>query len=280
MFDPVSPSASLFAGPLPIDECLAWPAPAHDDPLTVTAPLVPPTLPVLILSGDLDSITAPGDAEQARRELGPSAMVVTLPNSAHSSTFYDAYDCAQRIVRAFIEHPGTRPDTACTARIAEVRAVGVFPELLIDEPPASPRSGDRATRREARAAALAIAAVGDAIESARYAAYNEGLCDRRAYCGRGLRGGWFVSTPDATKVGLYRYAFSYDTQVTGFVRISAENVAYGAGRVTARLVVRAKGDHIVETLRATWDERVPQARATVDGRTQDGRPIHEETPAP
>lgn len=281
MFDPISGPDSPSTGPMGFDQCLRWPAPTHEMRLgTTRMPLVPPALPVLIISGELDSTTAPGDAEQARSELGPSAHIVSIPNVGHGPSLYDHFDCAQRIVRAFIGSPDASIDTSCTARIPEIHAVGVFPLTLADQPPATRLAGDRASRSEARLAALAVEALGDAIESSRYAAFNGHICTRFVVCGRGLRGGEFAASFDAALVTLRNYAYSRDTTVTGFAGIADQLIFDGEGSVSARLHVRTNDGKLAEDLVARWEERTHHARATIDGVTRDGRMIHEEMPAP
>ncbi len=65
--------------------CLDWPAPVHHiAPITQRPPLVPARLPVLILSGTLDSLTPKLDgATLVARQLGRSARLVTVANLTH-----------------------------------------------------------------------------------------------------------------------------------------------------------------------------------------------------
>lgn len=280
-FDPIPKDQELANPPFEFDQCLRWPAPHHHPPLAVTIPVVPPTLPVLIVSGELDTITSPGDAARARAELGPSARLVTIPNMSHGTALGDPFDCAKEIVRAFIAAPQAAPDTSCTARIPEVRSVGVFPLVLADEPRAKARAGDRATPSEARLTALAIAAAGDALQSARFVAYNGHSCyDDSAYCGSGLRGGTFTARWDLNSVVLHDDAYSRDTSVSGQISVDDSPIFGGASAITARLRARTKDRKMAVDIVARWDERVVRAQATIDGRTRDGRPIHEVVPAP
>jgi pimeloyl-ACP methyl ester carboxylesterase len=280
MFDPLAMRDVAAADPFPFDECLHWPAPTHLQPLiNGPFPLVPPTTPVLIISGELDSITAPGDAEQARAELGPSARLVSIPNEGHVPTFYDQFNCAQQIVRTFLRAPDSSLETTCTARIPEVRAVGVFPAMLAEQPPATRRAGDHATRIESQLAALAVEAVGDTIESARFASFNDDFCDRYHPCGRGLRGGHFVAAWDLSSV-LFAVTYSRDTLVSGVAHIGGALVYGGAGYVNARVQIQTNDERHTETLDLHWDERVPRARASIEGLSLDHHRIREEMPAP
>lgn len=86
-------NADVFGSPNEgYDECLTWPAPVHREPIvTREPPLVPRTLPVLILSGDLDVTTSPGDARRAAAQLGPSVRFVSLPNAIHAPALGDPF---------------------------------------------------------------------------------------------------------------------------------------------------------------------------------------------
>ena len=281
-FDPIPNDQELADAPFEFDQCLRWPVPAHHDPpLAATIPLVPAALPVLIASGELDTVTSPGDAARARVELGPSARLVTIRNMSHGTGLGDPFDCAKEIVRVFIISPHTAVDTSCTARIPEVRSVGVFPLVLADEPRAKARTGDRATRSEARLTAMAAAAAGDALQSARFAAYNGHACnDGLSYCGAGLRGGAFTARWDLSSVALQDYAYSRDTSVSGEIGVDDSPMWGGASAVTARLRARTRDRKLAVDIVARWDERVVHAQATIDGHTRDGRAIHEVVPAP
>jgi hypothetical protein len=56
------------------DGCLGWPSPLrHDPPIVTRPPLVPPTLPGLVLSGGLDTLTTWTDGRIVAEQMGPSA---------------------------------------------------------------------------------------------------------------------------------------------------------------------------------------------------------------
>src|SRR5215218_9703967 len=66
------------------DDCVNWPAPVrHDPPVVGHPPLVPPTLPVLVLSGGLDTLTPWTDGAAVAAQLGPSARWVKVENTIH-----------------------------------------------------------------------------------------------------------------------------------------------------------------------------------------------------
>src|SRR5918999_1163990 len=72
------------------DDCLHWPAPVRNDPpITQRPPLVPPTLPVLVLSGGLDTLTTWTDGAIVAEQLGPSARWVKVENTIHVTALAD-----------------------------------------------------------------------------------------------------------------------------------------------------------------------------------------------
>ncbi len=72
------------------DSCLDWPRPQHyDPPVRTPAPYAPRSLPVLVLSGDLDSLTTPAEGRWTAREVGPSVRWIEItmtPTSTRSTT--------------------------------------------------------------------------------------------------------------------------------------------------------------------------------------------------
>jgi pimeloyl-ACP methyl ester carboxylesterase len=284
---PVSNADALNATDEAYDECLTWPRPTLDDPIiTNHPPLVPATLPVLIVSGDIDTVTSPGDNEQAFRQLGPSARLVTIPNEGHTPALggpylYDPYHCAARIVRAFVTDPSASLDTSCTARIPEIRTVGVFPTVLADQPPAAPLRGNQADADELRLAALAVEALGDVIWNAGY--LNDEYLPNcgPGYCGVGLRGGTYRASNDLTRITLQRIAYSNDTTVSGSAAV------LGTAFIGAPGEVRARGIHAADdsgrlalSLDIAWSQFQVHALARIDGVTRAGRAIHAIVPAP
>jgi pimeloyl-ACP methyl ester carboxylesterase len=278
-FDPVANADALNSPDGNFDQCLRWPARLHHDPLVTRSPLLSPKTPALIISGELDSTTAPGGARLARDRLGPSARFVSIPNSVHVPSTYDLNDCAQRIVRAFIAAPARVLDTSCVKRIPEVRSVGVFPLTLADQPPATQRRGDGADDREARLAAVAVGTLGDALQAARFLAYDTPSCGL-GYCGPGLRGGRFVGSNDLRRIVLTDVAYSRDSAVSGSISVADAVSPTAAGVVSAHVRIRLNDGTLSEDLAARWDERQPRALATIDGRSISGHAIHETVPAP
>ena len=91
---------------------------------------MPSRLPVLVLSGTLDSLTPRLDgATLVTRQVGPSARLVTLANLTHVAGQDLNNGCALSVYRRFVRDPGglARQDTSCAGRITPVHTVGADP---------------------------------------------------------------------------------------------------------------------------------------------------------
>ena len=252
------------------DDCLNWPAPVRDDP-PITGhhpPLVPPTLPVLVLSGGLDTLTPWTDSAVVAAQLGPSARWVKVENTIHVTALADPYGCASGLVRGFVRHPERLQsmDMSCAGRIPEVRAVGEFPRRLSGATPAIPRKGNQAKASGLRLAAVGAAAVGDAIAQWWYLPGSRG---------HGLRGGWFDADGDeSVQLDLHKVRFVANATVDGRATWNT-----GTGLVTGRVVV--KGPRGVNaTVRMRWHDLARHPRATLTGRTGSGARLSAFLPAP
>jgi len=252
------------------DDCLNWPAPVRDDP-PITGhhpPLVPPTLPVLVLSGGLDTLTPWTDGAVVAAQLGPSARWVKVENTIHVTALADPYGCASGLVRGFVRHPERLQsmDMSCASRIPEVRAVGEFPRRLSGAIPAIPRKGNQAKASGLRLAAVGAAAVGDAIAQWWYLPGSRG---------HGLRGGWFDADGDeSVQLDLHKVRFVANATVDGRATWNT-----GTGLVTGRVVV--KGPRGVNaTVRMRWHDLARHPRATLTGRTGSGARLSAFLPAP
>jgi pimeloyl-ACP methyl ester carboxylesterase len=251
------------------EDCRDWPAPVRDDPPIVTSPpLVPPTLPALVLSGGLDTLTTWTDGAIVAEQLGPSARRVKVENTIHVTALADPYGCASGLVRRFVRHPEQLQtmDVSCAAGIPEVRVVGEFPRRAGGATPATPRNRNQAGPAGLRLAAVGAAAVGDAIAQWWYLPGSRG---------HGLRGGWFtVDGEQAVTLDLHKVRFVADATVDGR---AAWNTT--TGRVRARVVVKARSGSQA-TLRMTWDDLSRRPRATVTGHTGSGDRLTATLPAP
>lgn len=146
-----------------LDACLPWPIPsaAHPPGQPVPPDAVFTSAPVLVLSGTLDSLTpARQGAEVAA--LFANAQQILVANSFYVTALDEQDYCASVIVRNFVKDldPG---DTACAARIAEVRTVPKFANYARQLDPATPSAGNRGTQNDLRVSATAALTAGDAL---------------------------------------------------------------------------------------------------------------------
>ena len=188
--------------------CLRWPAPAVADP--PAPPGVPyPTVPVLVLNGDLDVITPMSDAARAAA-LFPNATLVPVANAVHVTALADFDRCASRIVRDFLRSRVVG-DTGCAAKLAELHVVPAFPETVAAAPAATPAAHDASNAGDRRAGWAAAHTVADAL-SRWWLMYG--------VRGHGLRGGtfprrWRLLRPDPVTLRLRRTRFVGDLAVSG-----------------------------------------------------------------
>ena len=221
--------------------CLRWPSPSRViPPITRKPPLVPRRLPVLILSGTLDSLTPKlRGATLVARQMGPSARLVTVANLTHVA-LQDANDaCPASIFQRFVLDPGNlqHENTSCAAQVTPVHTAGAYPLRLAGVAPATPAPGNAAGRTARQAAAAALASTAD--ELSRFPLLGG---DRD----RGLRGGTVTfSSGHGLLVTLHNVAWVTDAGTDGTARwdpssgwVTAQlSVRYGAGaavRLTAR----------------------------------------------
>jgi pimeloyl-ACP methyl ester carboxylesterase len=251
------------------DACLTWPAPAHPDPpITTPAPYAPPNLPVLVLSGDLDSLTTPFEGRQTTHDMGPSARWILIHNDTHVNAMDDPVGCASGLVQTFIRDPARlkQMNASCATRTPEVRVVGTFPKTLSAVTAATALRGNQAGRTGRRLAAVGAAAVGDAVWRWYY---GNGIS------GWGLRGGTFRFSGDGSRIGirLRRVRWTSDTRVSGTVRWNQVS-----GRIRARVTVTGPSGNAA-SVRLLYFDYVPHSKATLSGSYQ-GRPILAIMPAP
>jgi pimeloyl-ACP methyl ester carboxylesterase len=226
------------------DLCLRWPRPSRVDP-----PVPPnaryPDVPVLVLSGDLDSLTSPEGAH-ATADAFPNATFVDVANSTHVTALADYNRCTSLIVRRFVETLSAG-DTSCASQYSPVRLVSRFAQHAAD-------LGIGDARR--RAAVVAADTVGDVV--ARWWGNYSGQ-------GVGLRGGTF-HTRGYSDVFFRLKGIRWVDDVTLDGHAEWDRTT---GLIHARVSVSGAGA-AGGTLRMSWydwDQR-PQAevRGTLDGR--------------
>jgi pimeloyl-ACP methyl ester carboxylesterase len=237
------------------DACLDWPAPAQPErPITTAAPYAPRSLPVLVMSGDLDSLTTPFEGRQVTRDMGPSARWVLFHNDTHVNALEDTFGCASGLVQAFIRHPGRlrQLNASCATRTPEVRVVGAFPKTLGQVTAATGAHSNQVGRTGLRLAAAGAAAVGDAVERWYY---GDGVK------GWGLRGGTFRFTGGGPRIRitLRRDRWTCDTRVSGTVSWDQ-----ASGRVRGQLTVTGPGG-VRASVRLHYLDHVPHPSATLTG---------------
>jgi pimeloyl-ACP methyl ester carboxylesterase len=233
--------------------CLDWPTPVHHTPpITRRPPLVPARLPVLILSGGLDSLTPRlHGATLVARQVGPSARLVTVANLTHVTEQDGDNVCAESVYRRFVARPArlATENTACAGRVAPIHTVGVYPLRLGQAVAARPAAGNRAGAAALRAVTVALASVGDEIS--RYPLLS-GDVDR------GLRGGRVTfSGGQVLRVRLSGVRWVTNATVTGTAWWNQ-----ATRRVRAVLTVRLAGGMVVR-LTARWGVYARPGQAAV-----------------
>jgi pimeloyl-ACP methyl ester carboxylesterase len=252
-----------------LDLCLSWPIPL---PKQTAGQPVPQgaeftKAPVLVLSGELDSVTAPKQGTLALA-LFPNAKQFLVTNSFHVTALNDADNCALPIVRHFLEtlDPG---DTSCTHNIPEVRTLPKFATGVSQLDPAIPAHGTSTSRTDLQMAAAATFTAGDAI--ARYFVNTSGA-------GVGLRGGTFQGQSIGPLGNVERFNLNHLRWTNDLAASGTVDWDFITGKITARLSV--EDSHGVKGhLDIVWFDRQPQAAAKISGKIA-GYKITASMPAP
>jgi pimeloyl-ACP methyl ester carboxylesterase len=282
---PFTPREWVYSQPGPydtqtLDSCRVWPAPASDPepPLIHGAPLAPPDLPVLILSGDLDTTTSPADNRTAFKQLGPgNHRLITIPNTLHVAAATGSREnCGSVVVREFVTNPANlaQLDTTCAAEVPDVRALGTFPRTLANATPAVASSGRDI---DSRLATVAAETAGDALNRRQDVGYYYQNTPQTS--GVGLRGGgWKLAKnypAGHTVLDLSAARWVNDVAVSGTV-----DSTDATGDVIATLTGSAPGS-VKFHFTVNWNTKQPHnARATVRGSTNSGGLLTATLPAP
>ena len=235
------------------DECLRWPVISHPDP-PVPPHAVYPDVPVLVLSGDLDSLTSPQGALATAARF-PDSTFVSVANSTHVTAIDDYGRCASQIVLHFIETM-TAGDTSCAAQYAPYHVVNRFAR---------------------RAGQLGVSEIGSrtAVAAADTVADVQGRWWTIVGThGVGLRGGTFTmhGYSDVT-ARLTDVRFVSDVRVSGSLEWDRRT-----GEVRATVTVDGPAAS-PGTLTISWNDWDQQSEATVTG-TLGGRQVSFSFPAP
>lgn len=224
-----STSPSLFA-PFTIEDylasswetiydCMSW----AQLPQEQSGPPAPPTgtypdVPVLVLSGTLDTVTTADEGRMVTRQF-PHSRAVDIPFGLHVQAMGNTVPCAAAMTRAFFQDPAgflARDNGPCSA--PRPRLIPRFTRIADSSDPA-------------RAVVLSVA---DSVSRSQVAGGDSGL---------GLRGGsWEVVDVgvNAVTVQLHSYRLFSDLPVTGKATWKfdgggvATDVRFPGGRLEAR----------------------------------------------
>ena len=244
--------------------CLKWPSPSAAHKAGPPAPPSGhyPSVPTLILTGELDSITTPAEGDLVKAEF-PDARHVIVANSFHVTAEDDTDECGSSIVRAFVADPThlSKADLRCAKHVPPVRALGRYYPSFTSQAPAGALPGNAVGPLGRRAAAAAAETMADLID--RW--YNN-------YSGHGvgLYGGRFTYTGGlhTVRFHLHRDRLDRNLAVSGTMiwkpylhtltcQLTVDRVNQ-AGRTEA-------GSAADGTVTARWNTRQEDARATLTG---------------
>ena len=235
--------------------CTGWPTPtAAVPPTNGTLPLLPATMPVLVLGGEFDSWTPPVDVPRILGQLGGHQRFVKLANATHVVGEGDQ-PCGSALVQAFVRSPAAidTMDASCAAAVPPIRTVGSYPESVARVTAATPAPGSHPPINDLRLVAAAVATAGDAV------ARSQGI---GAVRDAGLHGGTVRTTGSGDHLTLAGDQLVPGVAVSGTVRV-------GETVVTALLGVVGPSGRSVD-LTASWPvtgaTAVAQVTATAGGR--------------
>ena len=204
--------------------CAAWPSPVPATPPPTTGqPLMPASMPILVLGGELDSWTPPSGVPQVLGQLGGHSRFVELANATHVVGEGDTA-CGSQLVQAFVADPAALDamNTSCAAAVPPIRTVGVYASSLPALPALSPTAANHGSITLLRLGAAAVATAGDALE--RYLAIGAPL-------DHGLHGGTARTQRGGRSITLDRDTLVRNVPVSGNLSVSATAVS---ATVTAR----------------------------------------------
>jgi hypothetical protein len=252
-FDPFTIDDWMSSDWSEYSSCIDWPVPSNYV-FPLPDPHSYPSVPTLVFSGDLDSLTSPEGAHEVAAHF-PNATFVDIHNGIHVMGLGDNGHCASNIIVRFVRttDPG---DTSCAAQYPPVRMAESFPKTL-----AAVGGGDVDTRIEN----VALNTVADMFTRWANMIGSDGV---------GLRGGTFHTTGDP----IAQFKMSGLRWVTDVATNGNATWDRVTGNVSARVnVVTDNGSHA--SLALAWNEWVTDPMATVKG-TIDGLPIRSSLPTP
>ncbi|HEY5251795.1 MAG TPA: alpha/beta fold hydrolase [Acidimicrobiales bacterium] len=206
--------------------CAVWPSPVDAVPPTIGQPLLPPSVPVLILGGEFDTWTPPSDVPKVIAELGGHSRFIELANSTHVVGEGDT-TCGGLLVQEFVKAPQSLDtmDASCAPLVAPVHSVGTYAESLAGVVPLTAGTSNTGSTQLLKLGAAAVATAGDAV-----ARFN----DTVGSLDHGLHGG----TSEALQGGA-GFKLKGDVLVPG-VAVSG-SIKVTATTVTAKVTTDATG---------------------------------------
>ena len=227
----------------PYDVCLDWPRPMRRPP---RVPAEKVDVPILIIGGDLDSLTPLADAPLFGPQLGDNVRIVNVKNTVHVSSqgldFLTAgARCLRTIIRAFVATPEAAPDTTCVDAVPPLHKPHGYPATMAEVPPALHVSGPDPGEDARRAATVAAEAFADAVIRRYYSGVTRGP---------GLRGGRFTAGGERLTLSGVRFVSDATVEGSGTWRAST-------GAADATLEVGGV------TVRVRWTQASPLATATI-----------------
>jgi pimeloyl-ACP methyl ester carboxylesterase len=213
--------------------CVGWPETSLARAVT-DAP-GPPDVPVLVLSGQLDLRTSPGNAREMAGFF-PRGQLMVVPNRGHGVLRTDVA-CGQQALLAFVEDRPVGNPCADTPPLLAMQPVA--PRRLAEVHP--PKD---AIEPRGKVLAAARDTIADAVAIAQVAAPNGGVVRVG-----GLRGGFVTGQRDSAtgtdRLRLRRLVYARGVRVSGRIRSSGDelrgSVRVRAGRVTGSLEFLADG---------------------------------------
>jgi len=251
--------------------CLDWPSPTVAQPPTSgSLPLLPSSLPVLVLGGELDTWTPAAGVPKVLSEIGGHARFIELANSTHVVGEGDTV-CGSTLVQEFVADPQAIDslDAACAPAVSPVHAVGVYAARLSEEAPLSASPGSGAPRADLQLAAAAVTTAGDAI--ARYQAIEVKV-------DHGLAGGSVRASKSGSLLTLRKDRLLPEVAVSGTVRLAPDPDPEDGETVLATLTAKAPGVRSA-SFTATWTTAGADAEAQLVGAVG-AQPVAGSMPAP